>query len=82
MERISDSRKCMASLAVFKTLYDKHEDLYTVIASFSELLIHKQQLKTFNLQRFCSKFKEEYGFDLPTAVIKNIIEANKVFGDG
>lgn len=77
MERISDSRKCMASLAVFKTLYDKHEDLYTVIASFSELLIHKQQLKTFNLQRFCSKFKEEYGFDLPTAVIKTSLKRIK-----
>lgn len=77
MERISDSRKCMASLAVFKTLYDKHEDLYTVIASFSELLIHKQQLKTFNLQTFCSKFEDEYGFDLPTAVIKTSLKRIK-----
>lgn len=77
MERISDSRKCMASLAVFKTLYDKHEDLYTVIASFSELLIHKQQLKTFNLQEFCSKFEEEYGFELPSAVIKTSLKRIK-----
>ena len=38
MDRISDTRKCMASLAIFKTLYDEKKDLYSVIASFSGLL--------------------------------------------
>lgn len=39
MDRISDTRKCMASLAIFKTLYDEKKDLYSVIASFSQQLI-------------------------------------------
>lgn len=39
MDRISDNKKCMASLAVFRSLYDKDKDLYSVIASFSKQLI-------------------------------------------
>ena len=60
----------MASLAVFRSLYDKEKDLYSVIASFSKQLIISQRLNGFELQEFCSKFNDEYGFDLPTAVIK------------
>ena len=64
----------MASLAVFRSLYDKDEDLFSVIASFSKQLIIRQRLSGFELQEFCSKFKEEYGFDLPTAVIKTSLK--------
>lgn len=74
MDRISDNKKCMASLAVFRSLYDKDEDLFSVIASFSKQLIIRQRLSGFELQEFCSKFKEEYGFDLPTAVIKTSLK--------
>ena len=44
----------MASLAIFKTLYDKKKDLYSVIASFSQKLIYDQKLHAFNLQEFCN----------------------------
>lgn len=67
----------MASLAVFRTLYDEEKDLFSVIASFSKLLIFTKKLKCFELQRFCLKFKEEYGFDLPTAVIKTSLKRLK-----
>ena len=33
MDQISDTRNCMASLAIFKSLYDEKKDLYSVIAS-------------------------------------------------
>jgi len=33
MDHISDTRKCMASLAIFKSLYDEKKDQYSVIAS-------------------------------------------------
>lgn len=42
----------MASLAIFKTLYDEKKDLYSVIASFSQQLIYDQKLHAFNLQEF------------------------------
>lgn len=77
MDRISDNKKCMASLAVFRSLYDKDKDLYSVIASFSKQLIIDNRLNGFELQEFCSKFKAEYGFDLPTAVIKTSLKRLK-----
>ena len=77
MDRISDNKKCMASLAVFRSLYDKDKDLYSVIASFSKQLIIDYRLNGFELQEFCSKFKDEYGFDLPTAVIKTSLKRLK-----
>ena len=64
----------MASLAVFRSLYDKEQDLYSVIASFSKQLIIDNRLNGFELQEFCSMFKNEYGFDLPTAVIKTSLK--------
>lgn len=74
MDRISDTRKCMASLAIFKTLYDEKKDLYSVIASFSQQLICDQKLHGFSLQEFCYKIKEAYGFNLPIAVVKTSLK--------
>lgn len=67
----------MASLAIFKTLYDKKKDLYSVIASFSQKLIYDQKLHAFNLQEFCNKLKEVYGFNLPNAVVKTSLKRLK-----
>lgn len=77
MDRISDTRKCMASLAIFKTLYDEKKDLYSVIASFSQQLIYDQKLHAFNLQEFCNKLKDVYGFNLPNAVVKTSLKRLK-----
>ena len=77
MDRISDTRKCMASLAIFKTLYDEKKDLYSVIASFSQQLIYDQKLHAFNLQEFCYKLKDVYGFNLPNAVVKTSLKRLK-----
>ena len=85
MDRISDTRKCMASLAIFKTLYDEKKDLYSVIASFSQQLIYDQKLHGFSLQEFCNKIKDSYGFNLPNAVVKtslkrlNFLDCNNLY---
>lgn len=85
MDRISDTRKCMASLAIFKTLYDEKKDLYSVIASFSQQLIYEQKLHGFSLQEFCNKIKDSYGFNLPNAVVKtslkrlNFLDCNNLY---
>lgn len=67
----------MASLAIFKTLYDENKDLYSVIASFSQQLIYDQRLHGFSLQEFCNKIKEAYGFNLPIAVVKTSLKRLK-----
>lgn len=79
MDGISDRTKCMASLAVFRTLYDQERDLYSVIASFCKQLIVVQKVRNFSLQQFCLLFKEQYGFDLPSAVIKTALKRLRFF---
>ena len=75
----------MASLAIFKTLYDEKKDLYSVIASFSQQLIYDQKLHGFSLQEFCNKIKDSYGFNLPNAVVKtslkrlNFLDCNNLY---
>ncbi|MBQ8484861.1 MAG: hypothetical protein IJ534_01800 [Bacteroidaceae bacterium] len=70
MDRISDKRKCMASLAVFRDLYDKRRDIYSVISEFVKLAIAEKALISFNLQQMVNVINQEYGFDLPMAVVK------------
>lgn len=77
MDQISDTRKCMASLAIFKSLYDEKKDLYSVIASFAQQLIYDQKLRGFSLQEFCNKIKDVYGFNLPIAVVKTSLKRLK-----
>ena len=48
MDHISDTRKCMASLAIFKSLYDEKKDLYSVIASASCGPIPQNLAQTFD----------------------------------
>ena len=50
MDRISDKRKCMASLAVFRDLYNTKRDIYSVIAEFAKLALAEKALSSFNLQ--------------------------------
>ena len=73
MDRISDKRKCMASLAVFRDLYNKKRDIYSVIAEFVKLAIAEKALSSFNLQQMVNIINQEYGFDLPVAVVKRAL---------
>lgn len=73
MDRISDKRKCMASLAVFRDLYNQKKDIYCIIAEFIKLAIAEDALSTFNLQQMVNIIKQKYGFDLPIAIIKRAL---------
>lgn len=73
MDRISDKRKCMASLAVFRDLYNSKRDVYCIIAEFAKLTIAEKALSSFNLQQMVNFIKQEYGFDLPVAVVKRAL---------
>ena len=48
MDQISETRKCMASLAIFNSLYDEKKDLYSVIASAPGGPIPHNMAKTFD----------------------------------
>ena len=77
MDRISDKRKCMASLAVFGNLYDQKRDIYSVIAEFIKLAIAENALKSFELQCMVNIIRQDYGFDLPVAVVKRALSKLK-----
>ena len=63
----------MASLAVFRDLYNKKRDIYSVIAEFVKLAIAEKALSSFNLQQMVNIINQEYGFDLPVAVVKRAL---------
>lgn len=73
MERISDKRKCMASLAVFRQLYNSKKDIYNVISEFAKQVILDKDLYSFNLEEMKSYMNEIYGFELPSAVIRSAL---------
>ncbi|UKK75086.1 hypothetical protein L6471_00960 [Segatella bryantii] len=73
MDRISDKRKCMASLTVFRNLYNQKRDIYCVIAEFIKLAIAEKALSSFDLQEMVNIINQEYGFDLPVAVVKRAL---------
>lgn len=73
MNRISDKKKCMASLAVFRDLYNQKKDIYFVIAEFEKLAVAEKALSSFNLQQMVNIIKHDYGLDLPSAVVKRAL---------
>lgn len=70
MDRISDKKKCMASLAVFRVLYNGKKDIYTIISEFIKLIIANKNIVHFELQEMIGWICTEYGFKLPEAVVK------------
>ena len=70
MDIISDKRKSMAALAVFRDLYNKNRDIYSAIAEFIKLAIVENGIQTFELQSIINSIKENNGIELPIAVVK------------
>ena len=77
MERISDKRKCMAALAVFRQLYDSRKNIYKIISEFVKHIITKHGLKSFELQEIKNLLCQEYGFDIPSAVLRSSLKSLK-----
>lgn len=73
MDRISNKMKCMASLAVFRALYNGKKDIYAIISEFIKLIIINRNIKHFELQQMIIWVSDEYGFNLPEAVIKRSV---------
>lgn len=77
MAIVSDNIRCMASLAVFRELYNDNEsDIFSVIAAFAKNIIIKEKIYQFELQDFCLKLNNEYGFTLVSPVVKTAL--NKI----
>lgn len=69
-----NEKDLLASLAVFRELYDKGNDLYAIIANFIEDVICQKGLHAFSLSQLTHLFNEQYEFNLPSAVLKTSLK--------
>lgn len=74
MDRISDKKKCMAALAVFRNLYEQKQDVYFVISEFIKLVIAENALKSLDVSKMVGLLNECFGFELPIEVVKTSIK--------
>lgn len=75
MSQISDNIRCMASLAVFRELYNGNKsDIFSVVAAFAENIIIREKKYHFELQEFCLILNNEYGFTLITSIVKTALK--------
>ena len=69
MNIINDQKKCMASLAVFKQLFNSGNDIFSIIAEFVKQEIISNGLTDFTEQQMHDLLLADNGFDVPQAVI-------------
>jgi hypothetical protein len=63
-------KELIASLAVFRELYDKNKDIYDVLRLFIITFIVDHNIKSFTETSLTQKLNNEYHFKIPEAVIK------------
>lgn len=69
MNIINDQKKCMASLAVFKQLFNSGNDIFSIISEFVKQEIISKGLTSFTEQQMHDLLLADNGFDVPQAVI-------------
>jgi hypothetical protein len=75
---INNKNNLLASLAVFRKLYDtENKDIYEVIGAFITDIINNENLKKFSLSNIQYKLNTNYEFDLPLSIIKTSIKRLK-----
>lgn len=70
MENTLENSKCLASLAVFRELYDNQKDVYGVISEFLKEIISSENKYQFGLTEITLVLNESYDFKIPEAVVK------------
>lgn len=70
MKTLKEENTLLASLAVFRELYNSEKDVYGTIASFLNEIIRVEALYSFTLNDITSKLNSTYEFTIPDAVVK------------
>lgn len=69
MNGIKEESKCLASLAVFRELYNSESDVYGIICEFLKEIITTQGKHQFSLTEITALLNETYDFKIPEAVV-------------
>lgn len=70
MKETIEESKCLASLAVFRELYNSEKDIYGIISEFLVELIISTSKHSFNLTEITNLLNQEYDFSIPEAVVR------------
>ncbi|UDQ98850.1 hypothetical protein AAEX28_01880 [Lentisphaerota bacterium WC36G] len=79
---VSDTNKTLAAYAFFRELYDSKKNIYDVIADFLAEIIISKKMANFHLADITNLINEEYGFQLPSAIIKKSLKKLELNNDG
>ena len=70
MKNTLENSKCLASLAVFRELYDNQKDVYGVISEFLKEIISSENKYQFGLTEITLLLNNSYDFNIPEAIVK------------
>lgn len=74
MEKYHSESRCLASLAVFRELYNSQKDIYSVIAEFLKQVIISHSKYEFSLSEITALLNDTYDFQIPDAVVKTSLK--------
>lgn len=63
----------IASIAVFQSLYNTDQDIYSVLARFVTATINRQNLWSFDITKLRNQLKEVFGIEAYDSVLKTVI---------
>ena len=69
MQNIKEESRFLASLAVFRALYNSQKDIYGVIGEFLNGIIKSNKKYKFNLTEITNLLNNIFDFDIPEAVV-------------
>lgn len=69
MKNCNEESKCLASLAVFRELYNSEKDIYGIISEFLKEIISANGKHQFTLNEITQLLNDTYDFKIPEAVI-------------
>lgn len=71
---MNNAYKLLASLSVFRALYDNHKNTLDVLREFVKSAIAKQHKYSFTVSDVRKMLEEEFDFSIPTAVVKSALK--------
>jgi hypothetical protein len=77
MENIKSKSICLASLAVFRELYNSEKDVYGIIAAFLKEIIISNSKYQFTLAEITRILNSTFDFKIPEAVVKSSLNRLK-----
>ncbi|MDP4266302.1 MAG: hypothetical protein Q8880_02565 [Bacteroidota bacterium] len=77
MKNKSQEGKCLASLAVFRELYNSERDIYGVICEFLKEIISTKGKYQFTLNEITQLLNDTFDFEIPEAIVNSSLNRFK-----